>query len=295
MSALLPALLASLFMALIAPLSRQVTVGAEVVTFSRLFLGAMLILLFLVGKGKLNDLRFLPGRYIIFSGTALSLLVVFYVKAIDTTTMANAVFLLYMGPMIAAILAHFFLQEKIGRNSLIALTISFTGIMCLAEFRITYSAADLNGYIFGGLSGLMYALFIIFNRLVRTGRSVFSVSFYQMLAGALVVAPLALGDISVVSGNDLPWLFLIGIFPGFLAIICAVRALRSLSARLFGALMYLEPVEVSLSGWLFYQEALSTLQLLGGALVLCGGLIMLMERKSRPRKPDQQSNYASSN
>lgn len=295
MSALLPAFLASLFMALIAPLSRQVTVGAEVVTLSRLFLGAMLILLFLVAKGKLNDLRFLPGRYIILSGSALSLLVVFYVKSIDTTTMANAVFLLYMGPMIAAILAHFFLQEKIGRNSLVALAISFTGIMCLAEFRITYSAADLIGYIFGGLSGLMYALFIIFNRLVRTGRSVFSVSFYQMLAGSLVVAPLALGNISVVSSNDLPWLFLIGIFPGFLAIICAVRALRNLSARLFGALMYLEPVAVSLSGWLLYQEALSTLQLLGGALVLCGGLIMVMERKSRPREPEQQSNYASSN
>lgn len=279
MPALPAALLASLFMSLIAPLSRQVAVGAEVVTFSRLFMGAMFILVFLIGKRKLKDLLFLPGRYVILSGATLALLVVFYVKAIAVTTMANAVFLLYLGPVIGAILAHFFLREKMGRVSFIALAISVAGIMALAEFGITFSAADLTGYLFGGLSGLMYALYMLFNRLIRTGRSVFSVSFYQMLAGALVVAPSTLQHLSLVNGNAIPWLFLIGLLPGFLAIILAVLALRSLSARLFGALMYLEPVEVSLWGWLLYQEALSSLQFLGGGLVLCGGLLMLRERK----------------
>lgn len=279
MSALPAALLASLFMSLIAPLSRQVAAGGEIVTFSRLFLGAVFILVFLMGKGKLKDLLFLPGRYVLLSGVALGLLVVFYVKAIAVTTMANAVFLLYLGPVISAILAHFFLREKMGRVSFIALAISVAGIMALAEYGITFSAAHLTGYLFGGLAGLMYALFMVFNRLVRTGSSVFSVSFYQMLAGALVVAPPALQDISLMNGNDIPWLFLIGLLPGFGAIILAVLALRSLSARLFGALMYLEPVEVSLWGWLLYQEALSWLQFLGGGLVLCGGLLMLTERK----------------
>jgi drug/metabolite transporter (DMT)-like permease len=73
-------------------------------------------------------------------------------------------------------------------------------------------------------------------------------------------------------GNWL-WLLGTGLFPGFLAILCAVIALSRLPAATFGTLAYFEPIAVILFGWLIFNETLSPLQIAGCGLILASGVI----------------------
>jgi drug/metabolite transporter (DMT)-like permease len=65
----------------------------------------------------------------------------------------------------------------------------------------------------------------------------------------------------------------VGLFPGFLAILFAVMALRELPAATFGTLAYFEPLAVVVFGWFFFQESLSSLQLAGCAVILFSGSV----------------------
>lgn len=63
-----------------------------------------------------------------------------------------------------------------------------------------------------------------------------------------------------------------GLFPGFLALICALQAIEHLPTRVFGTLAYLEPVVVITAAWLLFAEPMSWLQWLGALVILSSGV-----------------------
>lgn len=79
--------------------------------------------------------------------------------------------------------------------------------------------------------------------------------------------------------EDIVWIALAGIFPGFIAIYCAIVALQHLPTRLYATLAYSEPVTVILAGWLLFNESLSTLQLGGVLLIIVTGLLLAIRHK----------------
>ena len=69
------------------------------------------------------------------SGVVLPLFVVFYIKAVVSGAMANAAFLLYLGPLIASFLAALWLGEGINRLSAALLGGALLGTLFITEFR----------------------------------------------------------------------------------------------------------------------------------------------------------------
>ena len=247
--------------------------GAETITFFRLFIGACFMFLFLFSKGETTLLLQRPSPAVVCNGFFLAGFIIFYVQAMNYTTMANAIMIIYFAPLTAAVYAHFFMKERLRPFSLFLICLAILGFAMMLEFKLDVGG-DTNRAIGLGLAAigmLCYSAFILVNRKITD--HVYTSTFYQLLIGGAVVAPLFFFNISSISTKQ--WLLLLGtgFFPGFLAILMAVMALRKLQAAAFGTLAYFEPLAVVLFGWILFHESLSLLQIAGCLLILLCGIL----------------------
>ena len=269
------AFLSALFMGTIGIFAKKTGLAAEVITFFRLGLGAVFMLLFLLCTRKQQLLRQWPTWPVLFNGVMLTGLIIFYVQAMNYTTMANAIMLVYLAPLTASVFAHFFLKERLDWRSTLLIGLALFGFAMMMEFRIDTagSTKQMLGIVLGLLSMGCYAAFILVNRIIDHRIHVYTRTFYQLLTGGLIMLPLFLINRPELPAWTWPWLFGTGLIPGFLAILCAVIALNVLPAATFGTLAYIEPLAVIIFGWTLFGETLSFLQT-GGCLTIIASSIM---------------------
>ncbi len=271
---IIAALLSALLMGTIGVFSKITGLPAETVTFFRLFFGAGFMLLFILAVRQGGVLRQWPTWPVLINGGMLSGFIIFYVQAMNLTTMANAIMLVYLAPLTASIYAHFFLGERLNRNSIVLILAALLGFAMMMEFRIDFSGNGdhLAGICLAAVASCCYAAFILINRTIKAHVHVYSRTFFQLLTGALIMLPFLIARPPEISAANWLWLIGTGLFPGFLAILCAVIALNVLPAATFGTLAYFEPIAVIAFGWLLFHESLSPLQIAGCLLILGSGI-----------------------
>ena len=271
-------------MGTIGAISVYAGVGAETVPFYRLFIGAVLVAVDLLATRQHSKIFMWPGMKVLVTGAFLAGFVMFYILAMDYTSMANAVLVLYLAPVTASVAAHFFLGERLTSASVGLVGFALLGFAMMMEFNFNLSgrAEEAIGLAYAFCAMLCYSAFMLTNRSMDDRVHVFSRSGYQMLAGALCMLPLVLLESEVISGAQWGWLIAAGILPGFLAILLAVIALRSLPAATFGTLAYLEPITVVALAWILFDQGLNSLQLAGCALIILAGIAqaLLLNRRS---------------
>ena len=281
---LLSAAFSAVFMGTIGAISVYAGVGAETVTFYRLFIGAVLVAVYLLATRQHSKIFMWPGMKVLVTGAFLAGFVMFYILAMDYTSMANAVLVLYLAPVTASVAAHFFLGERLTSASVGLVGFALLGFAMMMEFNFNLSgrAEEAIGLAYAFCAMLCYSAFMLTNCSMDDRVHVFSRSGYQMLAGALCMLPLVLLESEVISGAQWGWLIAAGILPGFLAILLAVIALRSLPAATFGTLAYLEPITVVALAWILFDQGLNSLQLAGCALIILAGIAqaLLLNRRS---------------
>ena len=269
------AILSALFMGTMGVFAKNIRLNAEVITFFRLLIGASFMMLFLLAIGQLRRINSWPSWPVLVNGGMLAGFIVFYIQAMEYTTMANAIMLEYLAPFITSIYAHYFLKERLTWLSLALLSLALFGFAMMMEFRINLAGSNrhLLGIGFGILSMFCYASFILINRIIDERIHVYTRTFYQLFVGALVMLPIFLLRSPDLPMRTWPWLIGAGLVPGFLAILCAVFALSRLPAATFSTLAYFEPITVIFFGWVLFGESLSRLQLCGCFLIIACGIL----------------------
>ncbi|MFN6262040.1 MAG: DMT family transporter [Chromatiaceae bacterium] len=280
------ALISAVSMASSGVIARMSGLAAAELTFYRLFVGALCLLGLVLLLGKQAELKQKPDRRIVLNGILLASFMLCFLKAISFISLANAIMLVYLAPALAAIAAHFLFHEKLDLASGLLIVLSFLGFAMLQQFKLdlVLTEAQLPGFVYGMLSLFTYTGFLLANRHSGQSESPLQRAFYQLMIGALCVLPF-LNATPLPNIDELPWVFLAGFFPGFLAIYLAIIALEHLPTRVFGTLAYIEPVAVILAGWWLFQEKLSLLQVGGVALILLAGLVqsVLHQQPARER------------
>lgn len=268
--AYLAAIGAAVAMAQSGVISRLSGLAAAELTFYRLFIGALCLALFVSSRRQLWQLKIAPDRHTLFNGVMLACFMLAFLQAIQTLSLANAILLVYLAPPLSAIIAHFYLHERLDAWSLCLVAGSFFGFAMLQEFKIDqFNGEQWLGFLFGLLSLFTYSGFLLLNRHSRGGHEL-QRTFYQLLVGACCVIPF-LPTWPIPTVSQLPYAIAAGLVPGFLAIYLAIKALNQLPTRVFGTLAYVEPVTVILLGYCLFSETLSMLQLAGVACIVgCG-------------------------
>lgn len=273
-SSIIFAILSAVLMGTIGVFSKITGLSAEIITFFRLMLGAVFMLLFLAGTGKTALIRRWPSWPVLLNGLFLAGFIIFYVQAMNYTSMANAIMLVYLAPLAASIVAHFFLNERLNLPGVMLILAALLGFCMIMEFRVDIStkSSEFLGLCFGLLALVAYAGFILVNRIIPAAIHVYTRTYYQLAAGAVVMIPFALLAGDDIQLHHIPWLIGTGLLPGFLAILFAVIALSRLPAATFGTLAYFEPVAVIIFGWSLFQESLSPLQIAGCLVIIISGI-----------------------
>lgn len=202
-------------------------------------------------------------------GIAASLLIgicpIFYVIAMTTTTVANTLFIIATVPFYTAVLAWFFLGERVRSGTWLAMGVAASGIV------IMIGEGFAVGSLFGNAMALLVALgFSGFAVIVRRQRNLDMLP--TLAIGALITCLISLAmtwEQALVSAHDLLLCFIWGAgISGFLGNWLYIRAARHLAAAEITLLMMTEFVLGPVWVWVFAGEVPGAFTLLGGALVL---------------------------
>lgn len=270
------AIASAILMATIGVFSRHLGLDAITITCFRLLGGAFFMLIFLMLQGKTSLIAVKPETPVIVNGFFLSGFIVFYIQAMNYTTMANAIMLVYFAPLFSAVIAHFFMGERLRLFSVLLICLAIIGFAMMLEFKLDlYGDKERTvGMALALVAMLCYSGFILINRKITD--HVFTSTFYQLLVGGVVITPVVFINYTSFSAWQMKLLIGAAFFPGFLAILLAVLALRNLNTASFGTLAYFEPLAVVLFGWLLFAEKLSLLQICGCGVILTCGIIKVM-------------------
>ncbi|MCL6415485.1 DMT family transporter [Aestuariirhabdus sp. Z084] len=277
--------------------ARNINTSGDVIAFTRMCVGAICILMIMSYQGKalmLKATKLTPA--VIASGACLGLCLAAYVSATKYTSLANAVFLIYTGPVISTILAAIFLKEKISKLTAALLTAVFIGCLFIIgiigfnesgglTLTLSFSKENFIGDMLGLASGLGYGMYLFLSR-YRTDVGSDSRSFFNFLFGALaiaiyfVISPPSLAEMDTSSWI---WLISMGFFIGFGALSLLTVAAKHLKAAELACVSYFETVVGAGIGIMVFSESMTTLQFIGGALVIAGGMgeIINSVRKKR--------------
>jgi drug/metabolite transporter (DMT)-like permease len=176
----------------------------------------------------------------------------------------------YTAPIIVAFLAPLFLKEIITRRIILVIIIASIGLWIMLD-GLSLKENQMTGIIAGLVSGLSYAVIIIFLRLHSHKFHPLMLSFLTNAFIAILLAPFV---------REIPlhaiWSFLIvGIVHSTIAPILYYKGLKLVTANRAAVLGYLEPVCAITFAMLFLGEYPSAISLIGGALIIFSGYLTL--------------------
>ena len=189
--------------------------------------------------------------------------------------------------VLVGLLAWVALGERPANRSLAAIPIVFAGVILISGVigSGAYGDDPLLGVVFGVLTAITYALFIL---ILRQGnadrRRPAGPLFDATLSGALFSAlgGLAVGDIDWAPGLEAQaWLVLLALSSQVLGWLLISVSLPRLPALLTSIVLMLQPVCTVFLGAILLSEAPSAVQLVGVAVVIAGVAVATM----RPREP----------
>ncbi|MGL4475033.1 MAG: DMT family transporter [Shewanella sp.] len=281
---LLAAFGAATLMGFVGFFARHINAQGDVIAFSRMLCGAVLFFFILLGMGRLKDLtRYRISPSMVFSGIFMGTCLSAYIAATQLTSIANAVFFIYIGPIISTILAIIFLKEPFKPITMFAISIVFAGMMLivgLVQFNdgavtvgLSFDAKTFAGDMLALASGVGYGLFLFLGRyrqdVPSDVRSFWNFLFALVGIGALFI--FSQPTIAQMTASDWMWWIAIGIVCGFGALTLCTIATKNLLAVEFATISYWECVVASLIGIVVFSEPLSTMQFVGGFLIILGG------------------------
>ena len=225
---------------------------------------ALLIILFFNYRFEILKQILAIGRWGVIAGVFLASAQIFYMHALDNTTVANVMFILSAIPFVTAIMAFLFIKEKIKLSTILMMMIAAIGIFIMVSEGVN------SGNVFGNLMALITLLcFSCFPVILRNNRHIDMLP--TLLVPAVIIGLVGLmvkGSDLTVSSNDLALSFIWGgLLNGFAhsIFIIATRHLLAAEITLF---MLLEFTLGPLWVWSFIGETPAINTLLGGGIVM---------------------------
>jgi len=219
----------------------------------------------------------IPG---LMGGVSLSIASVTFLFSITTTTVANTLFMLSAIPFFTAIMARFFLGEKLHRVTVVTMLVAGCGVAVMMGDGVG------GGSVFGNMMALVTALgFAGFAVIVRYNRAVDMLP--TLLVSTVILISVGFGarhdDLSIPI-RDLVLCFILGAgmsgVTNWLFII-ASRHLVAAEVTLFMLLEFsLGPIWV----WIFVGEIPTHLTILGGALVMSAVVVRAAIQLNQARR-----------
>lgn len=196
-----------------------------------------------------------------------------YFLAIARIPLATAISAFFVGPIVAVVLSVLVLKERLTVWKLLSLALGFGGALVI----LRPGAAVEPGLLMAFGSGLCFAFYMIATRAAAQGSGPLQTLVFQCVVGALLLTPQAVWTWQLPATEDLLFFAALGAFSAFSHLL-SIAAFRLADASTLAPLVYLELIASATIGFIAFDEVPRWSTLLGAALIVAGGLVLLRRR-----------------
>jgi drug/metabolite transporter (DMT)-like permease len=188
------------------------------------------------------------------------------------TSLANAALISAMSPLVIVIVAVPLFGERLSTKQVVLMLIAFSGVAIVIFGGENSGGASLTGDLLalGGLFA-MTAYLLLMKHARVTGEPAAAYVAAVFVVCALVVTPVDLiwGDsLAVLKGVDWLWIFCLALLAGCLGHTLMSWAQKHVNVSV-ASIMVLGTIVITAAGaWIFFDQSLNVVQILGGIVVL---------------------------
>lgn len=275
---------------LISYLSRTYNLPSLVLAFWRdLSLALGLGMFFLLFRPRLTQLPRATWGFMLIFGFVVAIFNTAWTFSVQHNGAAVATVLAFSSPALTAILSHWLLKERITLVKSLSIGLSLAGTLLVSN-ALDAAAWRVNalGILFGLGTGLAFAMYNLMgktasNRNINSwttlfysfGAATIFLFFFNLSFDAASAKPL-LGEMLWLGDAALGWgiLIFLGIGPTLGGFGLYTLSLNYLPATVSNLIATLEPVLTAIWAYILFGEQLAGMQLLGGALVFTGVILL---------------------
>lgn len=253
----------------------------EMIVFVRQLLGIS-FLFFVVRKKKQSFAINIKDHKWVF---ILALVACFHlwiqITGLQWTSASNTGWIIGITPVFMTILALMFFKEKLTKQQLSGIIISFVGLLLLVS-KWNLASLDLinnKGDVLIISSSLTWALYSLASKKATINYSPVMTTLYLFVIVAIVISPFAINKENIVDVMNLSLVGWVSIL--FLGILCSgaayvlwAQSLSEMSASRVGAFLYIEPFVTFFGSWILLNEQITFLMLISG-LIIIGGVVLV--------------------
>jgi drug/metabolite transporter (DMT)-like permease len=249
------------------PLIVREDVPATHLVAARITLGALVLLGFLAIGRQLRFPALERGR-VVALGVMLAVHWLSFFLAIKLTTVAVALAVVYLGPLLAAGLSGPLLGERVGSKARVGLLLAIVGTGLVIR---PGAGATLGGVLVALVSAVLLAALMIVGKPAARALGSLALATWELVVAALLLSPWTVQTVRQ-STDFWPQFILLGAL--FTGVAGAVywSAMRRLPVSVVSVIMYLEPASAVIWAALFLEEAPAPATWLGVGLVVAGGV-----------------------
>ena len=241
---------------------------------SLFFIIALILFLSLTYKNKVLKVIKDSGVPGVLGGFVMSFSFVAFIIAMNSTTVANVVFIISTQTMFLAIFGFFYLKEKVSLIGSSSIFLAMSGILIMVGDSIS------TGSLFGNLVALVIPInFAIYVMIIRKNSNLDMVpamlysGIFSLIYGAILSKSFEF------TSHDLFMGFLLGVPQLALGFICITIGSRTTASATVGLLMLMETLCGPLWVWLFLNEIPPISVFIGGLVIISAIILKSFDKK----------------
>ncbi|MGE8536716.1 DMT family transporter [Chryseobacterium sp. R2ACT005] len=251
---------------------KQVHFSMDITLFYRFFFSALMVGGYLLYSRESFKINKKEALILAVLGTCYALSSDFLFLGYDYLTAGIASTVLFIYPVIVALIMFFFYREKLSKLSVVSLLLAFVGVivLCLKGNGLEINFAGL-GIVM--LSSLFYALYMVIVNKSNIKVSGFKLTFYSMLFTSLFFmtkAVMANESFAIPSTEILMSFLIFAFLTTVISSLCLVFAIKDIGSTPVAILGALEPVVAVIISVLIFHEKFTSNLLIGITLILFG-------------------------
>ena len=187
-----------------------------------------------------------------------------------------------IGPILVALLATFFLGERLTRWVVTGMAVGFGGVVLIGRATSSGGNGDLVGVLLAVVAAVTFAVGVLTQKKLLPTIRPLDLTFWYAVVGAAVCLPWSgelVGVVGDASADTIGWIVYLGVFPSAIAFTTWAFALSHADAGKFAQSTFLVPFVTALMAWLLLDEVPPLLSFVGGALCIAG--VLLARRTAR--------------
>jgi len=250
--------------------NKLMTVSTPSIVFYRMIVGLplMIAMAYLTGGGLTKELM----KRTVFPGLLFSVSMITGFASMTMTSIANATLVTTLQPVLVLFVAPRIFGEKITGRQIGYSALSMVGVLTVVLSAASTSDAHLSGDLMAVTNVVIWTCYFVISK----KRRVAGVHSWSYLAAIFTWASVVIFPFGIMASNDLgsmttkDWWYIVAmaLVPGLIGHGMMTWAQGHIDISLASLLGLLSPVVSAILAWIVLRQTLTSMQLVGGAIVL---------------------------